>query len=125
MTQDALFGAEEATATVEELVASHVSAGYCTTTMLFRSSTFLCTEEAAHDGRHVFNGEAGARGLTYGIEDPRTPIVRRIARGEVKSSEKSREVSVVIAHSLAVDPHIDGRLRLTGRGQELLAEEGT
>lgn len=37
-----------------------------------------------------------------------------------KTSKKA--TSVAIAHGLAYDPHVDGRLRLTDRGRERLEE---
>lgn len=34
---------------------------------------------------------------------------------------KPKQVSIAIAHGLAYDPHVDGRLRLTPVGREKLA----
>ena len=62
-------------------------------------------------------GSTGAT-LFDGSADVRVPIdfLQRIQRGEVSSASTVREVPVAIAHGLAFDPHLDGRLRLTPTG---------
>lgn len=63
-------------------------------------------------------------GLADEPEDPRMPALRRFVAGDRKRKSGSREQNILLAHSLIYDPRVDGRLRLTPRGEELLAEEG-
>jgi hypothetical protein len=54
-------------------------------------------------------------------EDRRAELLRRWKRGE---KLKKRTLSILCAHSLLYDPHVDGRLRMSPAGRELLAMEG-
>lgn len=40
----------------------------------------------------------------------------------VKGKTKPKAQTIAIAHGLAYDPHVDGRLRLTPRGREKLSQ---
>lgn len=61
-------------------------------------------------------------GMEDEVEDSRMPFLRRFVN---KQSITKREESILIAHRLIYNPHVDGRMRLTNRGRALLEEEGT
>lgn len=47
-------------------------------------------------------------------------LLRRIGNGE-KVQAKTKGATRLIAHGLAYDPHVDGRLRLTDLGEDRIA----
>lgn len=47
-------------------------------------------------------------------------FLEEIERRKIGGKTKPRLQSIAIAHGLAYDPHVDGRLRLTPRGREKL-----
>lgn len=60
----------------------------------------------------LFDGSAAQAGMAE--------FLNRVGRREVAPSASSREQAISIAHGLAYDPHVDGKLRLTPTGRERL-----